>query len=108
MQVNVSCQHADLTPAMKEKLNDKLQKVARHYPELEQVSVWFTVEPKEQSVEIVTQYHKTTIAVNAKNHNLYAAIANAAKKLEAALAHRDGVLKAQSRAKPDPELLQSA
>ena len=104
MQINIACHHADITPAIEGKLRDKLNKAAKHYPALDQVSVWLTVEPKEQSVEIATQYHKTAIAVHAKDLNLYAAIADAAKKFESALAHRDGILKAQNRQKPALEI----
>lgn len=51
-----------------------------------------TVEPHEQKLEVTTLYEGRKVSVRASGKELYAAIATASKKLQAALKHRKGVL----------------
>ena len=67
------------------------------------LDVIITVEPNEQKLEVSTSYEGATVSVNAADKELYAAIASAASKLEAALAHRKGVLSAKQKKKYEVE-----
>ncbi|BFM18997.1 ribosome hibernation-promoting factor, HPF/YfiA family [Gilvimarinus japonicus] len=100
MQIQLSGHHVDITDAIREAVNTKFGKVNSHFPQLESLSVTLTVERASQSVEATTQYLGAAVAVQAANHDMYAAIAQAAKKLEAALAHRKGSVKSNRHEKP--------
>lgn len=100
MQIEISGHHIEVTEAMRNNVEERLQRLVSHYPSLDKISVFLTVERKEQSAEITTQYMGAQVAVNAKDHDLYAAIAAAAKKMDAALGHRKGQLHANDKHKP--------
>ncbi|WP_317931268.1 ribosome hibernation-promoting factor, HPF/YfiA family [Halioxenophilus sp. WMMB6] len=99
MQLNIAGQHLDITPAIEAGVTQKLNKLANHYPELEQANVWLKVEPKQQIVDIVTHFRHSQIAVHAADKNLYVAIKDAVRKLDSALGHREGTQQAYSRSK---------
>ena len=92
MQINLSGHHVDITDAIREAVNSRFSKIESHYPALDTLSLILTVEPNEHSVEAQTQFMGTTIAVQGSDgDDMYVAIADAAKKLDAALSHRKGV-----------------
>ncbi|MBC6907390.1 ribosome-associated translation inhibitor RaiA [Saccharophagus sp. K07] len=90
MQINLSGHHVEITDGIRTAVESKFSKVQSHYPSMGALSVVLTVERNEQSVEARTQFMGASVAVEATDNDLYVAIADAAKKLEAALAHRKG------------------
>jgi ribosomal subunit interface protein len=94
MQINLSGHHVEITDGIREAVHNKFSKVESHYPSLDSLTVIATVERNEQRVEAKTQYLGASIAVQGANHDMYVAIAEAAKKLESALSHRKGTSKA--------------
>lgn len=100
MQINLSGHHVDLTDSIRNIATEKFQKIASHYPHLDSVDVYLTVEKHEQKVEATTQYRGATLAVHSSKNDLYAAIGDSVKKLESALSHRKGVTKANLHDKP--------
>ena len=101
MKIDVSGHHVEITPGITESINNKLAKVATHYPDLTATSVIVTVERNEQKIEVKTQYRGTPISVSASDNELYVAIAGVAKKFEAALSKRKGSLTANRHDTPD-------
>ncbi|MGB0938631.1 MAG: ribosome hibernation-promoting factor, HPF/YfiA family [Colwellia sp.] len=99
MKINISGHHVEITEGIKQSVENKFSKVAKHYPSLQALSSTITVEPHQQKVEVVTNYEGVNISVNATDKKLYAAIAKVAKKLEVALAKRKGVLSAKMHEK---------
>jgi putative sigma-54 modulation protein len=95
MKINISGHHVEITEGIKQSIEAKFQKIAKHYPSLMSISSIITVEPHQQRLEVSTHYEGSEISVQASGKELYAAIASAAKKLQAALAHRKGVLAAK-------------
>ncbi|GLS25081.1 ribosome hibernation-promoting factor, HPF/YfiA family [Marinibactrum halimedae] len=93
MQINLSGHHVEVTEALRQCVHAKLSKVFSHNPSLSSISVVLNVEPKQQSVEMITQFMGTQVAIRAVAQDLYEAIPSAAKKLEAALKHRKGQVK---------------
>ena len=91
MQINLSGHHVDITDAIREAVNTRFSKIESHYPALDALSIILTVERNEQSVEAKTQFMGATVAVQGSDNDMYVAIADAAKKLDAALSHRKGV-----------------
>lgn len=100
MQINLSGHHVAITDAIQENVETKFGKVASHYPQLDSANITLTVERSSQSIEVTTQYLGAPVAVQASDHDMYSAIAQAAKKLESALAHRKGSVKGNRHDKP--------
>jgi len=103
MQIQLSGHHVDVTDAIRKSVNAKFSKVGSHFPQLESLSVIVKVERAAQSVDVSTQYLGAAVAVQAVDQDMYAAIAQAAKKLDAALKHRKGSVKANRHEKPQLE-----
>lgn len=100
MHIQLSGHHVTITDAIREAVNAKFAKVGTHFPQLDSLSVTLTVERTSQNVDVTTQFLGAVVAVQAANSDMYAAIAQAAKKLESALAHRKGAIKANRHERP--------
>lgn len=100
MQINLSGHHVEITDGIREAVQSKFSKIESHYPTLDTLTVIVTVERNEQSVEAKTQFLGASISVLGSNHDMYSAIADAAKKMDAALSHRKGTSGAHKHAKP--------
>jgi putative sigma-54 modulation protein len=100
MQINLSGHHVDITDGIRTAVQSKFSKIQSHYPSLDSLSIILTVERNEQSVEAKTQFLGAPVAVMGTDMDLYVAIADAAKKLEAALSHRKGVTKMHRHERP--------
>lgn len=93
MQINLSGHHVEITDGIREAVQSKFSKIESHYPSLDTMTIVVTVERNEQTVEAKTQFLGAPIAVQGSNHDMYAAISNAAKKMDSALSHRKGASK---------------
>lgn len=100
MKINVSGHHCDISESVKEDIHLKFSKVASHFPTLIAIDIIVTKEHGEFSAEVATKYEGTSIAVKGKGAVMYPAIAQASKKLDAALKHRKGQLKGDLHEKP--------
>lgn len=100
MQINIAGHHVDVTDGIRESVNNKFRKIASHYPSLDSISVTLTVERNEQKVEVHSLFKGSPISVNASNADLYTAIADAARKLDASLQTRKGASSAQRHNRP--------
>ncbi|RTR34508.1 ribosome hibernation-promoting factor, HPF/YfiA family [Shewanella atlantica] len=100
MKINLSGHHVDVTDSIKEHVNEKFSKIATHFPTLISLDVIISKEHGEFQVELRTNYEGSRISASGTNGVMYPAIATAAKKLDAALKHRKGQLKADLHEKP--------
>ena len=100
MNINLSGHHLDITDGIRDAVDSKFTKIQNHYPDLGDLSMALTVERHVQAVEVTTQFKGAPVAVHAENQDLYAAIAGAAKKLDAALAKRKGATGSHRHEKP--------
>ena len=101
MKINLSGHHVDVTDSIKEHINEKFSKIATHFPTLISLDVILSHEHNQHSVELRTTYEGGHISASASDSVMYPAIATAAKKLDAALKHRKGLLKANLHSKPE-------
>ncbi len=111
MKINISGHHIEVTEAITEVINSKFKKVANHFPSLMSLEAILTVDKNVQKIEVVTNYENQQVAVSAHDDDLYVAIGNSVKKMEAALQHRKGVVKANRNNKyevPQSELVSGA
>ncbi|MDN4501505.1 ribosome-associated translation inhibitor RaiA [Alteromonadaceae bacterium BrNp21-10] len=100
MKINLSGHHVDISTGVKEHVEQKLSKLASHFPSLIAIDAIITKEHGEFDVELVTTYEGSRLASKGKGQVMYPAIAQAAKKLDAALVHRKGQLKEGLHKKP--------
>lgn len=101
MKINLSGHHVDVTDSIKEHINEKFSKIATHFPTLISLDVILSHEHNQHSVELRTTYEGGRISASASDSVMYPAVATAAKKLDAALKHRKGLLKANLHSKPE-------
>lgn len=100
MKINLSGHHVDISDSIKEHVNEKFSKIATHFPTLISLDVTISKEHGEHQVELRTNYEGSRIAASGANAIMFPAIAAASKKLDAALKHRKGQLKADLHEKP--------
>lgn len=82
MQINTSGHHLDLTPAIKNYVNSKLEKLGRHNDRITNVNVILSVEKLEQKAEATIHVNGKEIFANSSSEDLYAAIDSLSDKLD--------------------------
>ena len=100
MQINLSGHHVEVTDSIREHVEEKFSKIASHFPTLISLDVIVSKEHGKHHVELTTNYEGARIATSGSDDVMYPAIASAGKKLDSALKHRKGQLKANLHAKP--------
>ncbi|PIW58937.1 ribosome-associated translation inhibitor RaiA [Shewanella sp. CG12_big_fil_rev_8_21_14_0_65_47_15] len=100
MKINLSGHHVDVTDSVKEHVNEKFSKIATHFPTLIALDIIIAKEHGEFQVEIRTNYEGSRISASGTDEIMYPAIKAASKKLDAALEHRKGQLKADLHETP--------
>lgn len=82
MQINLTGHHIDITPAMRHYVNEKLEKLARHFDGVENVHVVLAVEKMVQKAEATIHVSGADLFADAESENMYAAIDALADKLD--------------------------
>jgi len=100
MKINLSGHHVDITDSIREDIEEKFSKIATHFPTLISLDIIVSKEHGKHHVELSTKYEGAKVSVSNTDDVMYPTIANAVKKLDAALKHRKGQLKANLHAKP--------
>lgn len=103
MKVNISGHHTEISQSAKEHVEQKLAKLASHFPSLISVDCIITKEHGAYQAELITNYEGTRIATSGTDKVMYPAISKATKKLDAALMHRKGQLKGDLHKKPETD-----
>src|SRR3990167_6046519 len=82
MNLNITGHHLEVTPAMRDYVTSKLDRVVRHFDHVTAVHVILSVEKLRQKAEITVHVRGKDIFVEAQDENLYAAIDVLADKLD--------------------------
>ena len=82
MNLNLSGHHLEITPAIREHVLSKLDKVKRHFDHVIDVNVILSVEKLKQKAEANVHLSGKTIFVECDDANLYVAIDNLVEKLD--------------------------
>ena len=82
MQVNVSGHHIEITPALKEHLNNKLGRIERHFDNVTSFHCILTVEKLRHKAEAKIHVTGSTIFAEAVEEDMYAAIDSMVDKLD--------------------------
>lgn len=94
MQISISGHHVEITEGIRAAIDNKFGKIRSHYPDVGEITIILRVERNEQRAEADTQYLGARVSAHDVNADLYVAIAETARKLQAALAHRKGTVAA--------------
>jgi ribosomal subunit interface protein len=100
MKINLSGHHVEITTSIKDDIEEKFSKISNHFPTLISIDAIISKEHNKHQVELTTNYEGGRISVKGIDTVMYPAISSAIKKLNAALKHRKGQLKANLHEKP--------
>lgn len=82
MNLNLSGHHLEITPAIREHVLSKLDKVKRHFDNVIDVNVILSVDKLKQKAEANVHLSGKTIFVECDDENLYVAIDSLIEKLD--------------------------
>ncbi|CAH1385825.1 ribosome hibernation-promoting factor, HPF/YfiA family [Candidatus Nitrotoga sp. M5] len=82
MDLNLSGHHLEITPAIREHVISKLDKIKRHFDNVIDVTVVLSVEKLKQKAEANVHVSGKTIFAECDDTNLYVAIDNLIEKLD--------------------------
>ena len=82
MQLNISGHHVDVTDALKSYVEEKLQKLERHYDHITNTHVILTVEKLQQRAEATVHISGAEVFADANCDDMYAAIDKLTDKLD--------------------------
>lgn len=82
MNLNLSGHQLEITPAIRDYVTSKLERINRHFDHVIDVSVILSVEKLKQKAEASVHMRGKDVFVESKESDLYAAIDSLADKLE--------------------------
>lgn len=101
MHINITGHHVDITEGLSTSVNNTLNKLIKHYPDIESVGVILTVEKKEQIAEAKVHFLGQDLVATASSQDLYTSIADLKMKLDALLQKRKATVKSHGHIKPE-------
>ncbi len=82
MQMNITGQHIDITPALRDYVNDKLGRIERHFDHVTNVHVILCVEKLRNKAEATVHISGANLFADAEEEDMYAAIDALVDKLD--------------------------
>lgn len=82
MNLNITGHHVEVTPALRDYVTSKLEKVIAHFDHVTRVAVVLSVEKLRQKAEVSVHVSGKDIHVEAEDADLYAAIDGLVDKLD--------------------------
>jgi putative sigma-54 modulation protein len=82
MNLQISGRHLEITPALREYVTEKLERVIRHFDHVIEVNAVLSVEKLKQKAEATVHLSGKDIFVESVSEDLYAAIDTLADKLD--------------------------
>ncbi len=82
MNLQISGHHLELTPAIREYVTGKLERVTRHFDNVIDVNVILSVEKLKQKAEVTVHLSGKDVYVEAIDEDLYAAVDSLVDKLD--------------------------
>lgn len=82
MNLNITGRHVEVTPAIRDYVNTKLDRVIRHFDNVTSAAVILSVEKLQQKAEVTLHVRGKDIFVESEDTDLYAAIDAMADKLD--------------------------
>lgn len=88
MQINISGHHVEVTPALRDYVTNKFDRLNRHYDQITHSHVVLTVEKNRQRADATVQVPEAVLSASAESEDMYAAIDLLADKLDRQLIKR--------------------
>ncbi len=82
MQINITGHHVDITPALHAYVEEKLERLERHFDNITNAHVILEIEKDRQKAEATIHVSKGQVYADAEDGNMYAAIDSLADKLD--------------------------
>ena len=82
MQINVTGHHIEITPAIRNYIVDKLERIKRHFENATDIHFILTVEKLEHKAEATLNVSGNTLHAHSVEADMYAAIDSLADKLD--------------------------
>ena len=82
MQINLSGHHVDITPAIRQHVETKFEKLERHFDHMTSIHVILTVEKDRHKAEAKIHVSGADLYADEENENMYAAIDSLTDKLD--------------------------
>ena len=82
MQINVTGHHVDVTDSMRDYVDNKFERLERHFDHVIDVHVILTVEKQRQKAESTLHVNGANIFADATHESMYAAIDGLVDKLD--------------------------
>ena len=82
MQINISGHHVDLTDSLKDYVNNKMEKLERHFDHITNTQVTLSVEKLRQKAEATVHVSGADIFAEAESQDMYASIDQLIDKLD--------------------------
>lgn len=82
MQLNISGHHVELTPALKDYVSEKFERLERHFDHISNCQVTLEVDKVRQIADATLHVAGGEIHAKAENENMYAAIDSLIDKLD--------------------------
>jgi len=82
MQINVTGHHIEITPAIRNYIFDKLERIKRHFENATDIHFILTVEKLEHKAEATLNVSGNTLHAHSVEADMYAAIDSLADKLD--------------------------
>ena len=82
MQIQLTGHHVDITPALRQFVADKMERLGRHFDHVSNVHVVLSVEKLRQKAEATIHLSRGTVFADAEAEDMYAAIDLLVDKLD--------------------------
>jgi len=82
MQIQLSGQHIEITPALRQYVTEKLDRLARHFDQVGIVHVVLSVEKLRHKAEATIHLNRGTVFADIEDVDMYAAIDGLVDKLD--------------------------
>ena len=82
MQINITGQQMDVTPALRDYIESKLERLERHFDQMTNVHVILSVEKERQRAEATISVTRGELFADTEQESMYAAIDDLMDKLD--------------------------
>lgn len=82
MQINITGHHVDITPALHAYVEEKFERLERHFDNITNAHVILEIEKDRQKAEATVHISRGQVYADSEDENMYAAIDSLADKLD--------------------------
>jgi putative sigma-54 modulation protein len=82
MQINITGHHVEITQALRNYVESKCERLARHFDQLSHIHVVLSVEKMRQKAEATLHFSGANVFASAEEEDMYAAIDDLVDKLD--------------------------